>query len=1007
MSDTMADVEELTKQVDLVYKNLLDKFNPAARQLITAGKAYLKALHGAMAASKVYLDALTKVARHSQQGLWGGSSDIGMCLMQMVDVYKEVQSQQMTILKAFYVDLIVPLETNLDKDTKVLQTEQKKFLSSHKHRLESYTKAASQVKKHKKKNRANKGAMDKEIKQFQAMEEEKCKMDGFIEQSLQNAVTQERRRYGFILERQCSLAKHYLAYHGKGSSLLQHTLDKWQEVSKTRETLPDRIQCMLPTSRPRDTEGIYSTPLCLDDDAMSVTSQMRKARSVDASCLDLSSIADEMPSRPITRARSEFNLDHRSTPDTLMHRRSMAVPEDSSRRAMARALYPYSPSGDNQLSFVEMDLIALIGEKNKGWQYGENLRTQRCGWFPVAYTELLHEEDDSALGSTMTSQLNSRGSVEDPQATPAGAEEPPTGPGLSQHAHAQPYHRFPPKHRPSIASMTQVRAASPAAASHASASTSASSVPVPQSSSSAKSSHVASSQETLRTCTSMSSSVNTVLFNHAILEPPSARVSAPTIKKSTSQPQPHAKSGSNPFTSSGSLTTGSSMTLSRSFTTGAGSSHLSTRFQKRGSGNASFHSSDDSGFSNESGSIRPPMNPEADYSDDDLNGPESCHSSDQQSFQYIAGDQDATMTLPTPGRKHKSDSVKHRDLSLPSLSIDHFVTLARRKTNRSSPCAQKIAAQRERGRSQERGRRTVRRSSSLLCLGMDSCRGIPDDLQSADYEDVWSEDWRHSSLVDVSIDIPDPPSFQPPAPPTPASTRPTVDYSIRPPMPLPHDDPNPSPRSCSNTRQSESSQQNSNSSSGNSTLTGSDEEDNEEEIYMVVSDHRCEMRKTQMRKQVSRSLTWASPAHRRSPPPPPLPMSNPPSSAASSTSTKITQIRRSHASPRRPDESQQQSSLPHSTLPSQATETPPLPPRRTQRPPCPLPKESRRQSVDRLLLPWQYGSEVNILNYSDYMNRRLKYPEGVSRIDQQSYTTGNLCGPWYDLWADDPSVADV
>lgn len=56
----------------------------------------------------------------------------------------------------------------------------------------------------------------------------------------------------------------------------------------------------------------------------------------------------------------------------------------------------------------------------------------------------------------MTSQLNSRGSVEDPQATPAGAEEQPTGPGLSQHAHAQPYHRFPSKHRPSIASMTQV-----------------------------------------------------------------------------------------------------------------------------------------------------------------------------------------------------------------------------------------------------------------------------------------------------------------------------------------------------------------------------------------------------------------------------------------------------------------------------------------------------------------------------------------------------------------------
>jgi hypothetical protein len=29
-----------------VLQNILDKFNPGARQLINAGKAYLKALHG-------------------------------------------------------------------------------------------------------------------------------------------------------------------------------------------------------------------------------------------------------------------------------------------------------------------------------------------------------------------------------------------------------------------------------------------------------------------------------------------------------------------------------------------------------------------------------------------------------------------------------------------------------------------------------------------------------------------------------------------------------------------------------------------------------------------------------------------------------------------------------------------------------------------------------------------------------------------------------------------------
>ncbi|KAG8249998.1 hypothetical protein J6590_005393 [Homalodisca vitripennis] len=101
--------------------NILDKFNPGARQMINAGKAYLKALHGAAAASRLYVEAITKLARQSQQGTWGGSADIGAALMKMVEVYKEIQAQQMNILKAFYVDLLVPLETNLEKDTKVVQ----------------------------------------------------------------------------------------------------------------------------------------------------------------------------------------------------------------------------------------------------------------------------------------------------------------------------------------------------------------------------------------------------------------------------------------------------------------------------------------------------------------------------------------------------------------------------------------------------------------------------------------------------------------------------------------------------------------------------------------------------------------------------------------------------------------------------------------------------------------------------------------------------------------------
>lgn len=44
------------------------------------------------------------------------------------------------------------------------------------------------------------------------------------------------------------------------------------------------------------------------------------------------------------------------------------------------------PSGENQLPFEEGDRIAMVGSKAKGWQFGENLRTQMFGWFPIAYT---------------------------------------------------------------------------------------------------------------------------------------------------------------------------------------------------------------------------------------------------------------------------------------------------------------------------------------------------------------------------------------------------------------------------------------------------------------------------------------------------------------------------------------------------------------------------------------------------------------------------------------------
>lgn len=57
-------------------------------------------------------------------------------------------------------------------------------------------------------------------------------------------------------------------------------------------------------------EDVYASPrLGDDDDRASVGSALRKTRSVDASCLDVRSIAElGSPAQGMSRAKSDFNL---------------------------------------------------------------------------------------------------------------------------------------------------------------------------------------------------------------------------------------------------------------------------------------------------------------------------------------------------------------------------------------------------------------------------------------------------------------------------------------------------------------------------------------------------------------------------------------------------------------------------------------------------------------------------------------------------------------------------
>ncbi|TDG49714.1 hypothetical protein AWZ03_003952 [Drosophila navojoa] len=393
------EAEEITKLVDGVYRNILDRFNPGARQLIAAGKSYLKALHGAATASRLFNEALAKIAMNAQQS---GTGDIGSALMSVVNVNKEIQDQQMNILKAFYVDLLVPLETNLEKDTKVVQHEQKKFMQQHKVRMESYQKAVSTMKKQRKK-KATPENTEKELRSLQLLEDQKKKLDIFCDQSYKNAMTQERRRYGFVLERQCSIAKHWMAYHTTGKTVIDNNFENWQEIAASREIIPPAAYESGYSSSNSNTRRLERIKDADDEQLQSqgMGAQLKKSRSIDAPYGDMRTLHERESGsgsalygqNSLPRAKSDFNLalvgagpmtgsKHKIIEEQL----PLCEVERGDQRPLVKALYAYMPSGENQLSFEEGDRIALVGGKAKGWQFGENLRTQHFGWFPVAYT---------------------------------------------------------------------------------------------------------------------------------------------------------------------------------------------------------------------------------------------------------------------------------------------------------------------------------------------------------------------------------------------------------------------------------------------------------------------------------------------------------------------------------------------------------------------------------------------------------------------------------------------
>ncbi|KAM4600559.1 BAR/IMD domain-containing adapter protein 2 [Polymixia lowei] len=248
----MSRTEEVNKMTENVYKGILDQFNPSLKNFVTMGKNYEKALTGVTVAAKGYFDALVKLGELASDSQ--GSKELGDTLFQMAEVHRQIQVQLEDVLKLFHSELLAQLEQKLDLDIKYLTATLKKYQSERKSKCESIERCQSQLKKLRRKSQGSRHPHkygDREMQFVELMSRRQGELDTLVAVGYKSALTEERRRYCFLVDRQCSVTKLLINYHSKVRELLSQKLSSWQQSCSQPTKLPERALNLLRHTAPQ------------------------------------------------------------------------------------------------------------------------------------------------------------------------------------------------------------------------------------------------------------------------------------------------------------------------------------------------------------------------------------------------------------------------------------------------------------------------------------------------------------------------------------------------------------------------------------------------------------------------------------------------------------------------------------------------------------------------------------------------------------------------------------
>uniref|UniRef100_A0A2K5EGW7 BAR/IMD domain-containing adapter protein 2 n=1 Tax=Aotus nancymaae TaxID=37293 RepID=A0A2K5EGW7_AOTNA len=397
---------------------------------------------------------LTPAGAQYAAGPWGAWVDVALVLsagrgwpsrdvlFQMAEVHRQIQNQLEEMLKSFHNELLTQLEQKVELDSRYLscaeeyQTEQR-----------SKGDALDKCQKLRKKSQGSKNPQkysDKELQYIDAISNKQGELENYVSDGYKTALTEERRRFCFLVEKQCAVAKNSAAYHSKGKELLAQKLPLWQQACADPSKIPERaVQLMqqvasngatLPSALSASKSNLVisdpipgAKPLPVPPELAPFVGRMSAQENAPImngvagpDGEDYSPWADRKAAQPKSlsppQSQSKLSDSYSNTlpvrksvtpknsyatteNKTLPRSSSMAAGLERNGRMRVKAIFSHA-AGDNStlLSFKEGDLITLlVPEARDGWHYGESEKTKMRGWFPFSYTRVLDSDGSDRL----------------------------------------------------------------------------------------------------------------------------------------------------------------------------------------------------------------------------------------------------------------------------------------------------------------------------------------------------------------------------------------------------------------------------------------------------------------------------------------------------------------------------------------------------------------------------------------------------------------------------------